>query len=250
MPSYTWIQLRLGDAVGERELWGLRHVLAGAFAGFVASSVKAPVDMIKKRCQAGVSKNVFTAVTTIASQARGRGPLPIVASFYTGWTSSVAYDVPYNAIQFAILENIKRLHRYQLRRAEAKLNQGSLPDTNRKKLPLSPRANMVIGAATGALTSLVTEPLDVVKTRMMTQQRAGSLLKPGITLYKGWRHGLVTIVKEEGVAALWKGSFPRLVWVAGSGAIWYSTYATVSQIIARRKREEQDRKILQQEKKL
>jgi Mitochondrial carrier protein len=233
MPSYTWMQRRLGNALGERELWGARHVLAGAFAGFVASSVKAPVDLIKKRCQAGLYPNVFAAVLAVASDAKGAGPVPVLAAFYAGWTSSVAYDVPYNAVQFIILENIKRLHRRQLAKTADRRKRGGAPDASSKALPLSPRANMVIGAATGALTSLATEPFDVVKTRMMTQLR----LNTGVTLYTSWPHCARTIFREEGVTAFWKGSVPRLVWVAGSGAIWYSTYATVAQLLARRQRE-------------
>lgn len=36
-----------------------------------------------------------------------------------------------------------------------------------------------------------------------------------------------SIVSEEGLVALWKGTLPRLVWVGASSAIWYGTYQAV-----------------------
>lgn len=80
--------------------------------------------------------------------------------------------------------------------------------------------------------------LDVIKTRMMTQKLRGA--QHGITLYNGWVHCMKTIIQEEGVVALWKGTLPRLVWVGASSAIWYGTYqATRQSMAARRMRRRQ-----------
>lgn len=56
----------------------------------------------------------------------------------------------------------------------------------------------------------------------------------GLTVYRGWLHCLATIIKEEGIISLWKGTLPRLIWVGTSSALWYGTYQTARQAIANR----------------
>lgn len=65
-----------------------------------------------------------------------------VSHFYAGWRSSILYDVPYNAVQFTVLENVKRSVR-SFRRRERALKAESI----------------VIGALTGMITSIITEPV-------------------------------------------------------------------------------------------
>lgn len=68
---------------------------------------------------------------------------------------------------------------------------------------------------------------------MMTQNTKG-MQKVGVTVYRGWIHCMSTMIREEGVLALWKGTLPRLVWVGASSAVWYGTYQAVRQRISTR----------------
>jgi solute carrier family 25 (mitochondrial citrate transporter), member 1 len=54
--------------------------------------------------------------------------------------------------------------------------------------------------------------MDVVKTRMMAAAK-------GENKYKGWIDATITIAREEGIAALWKGIIPRLARIAPGQAI-------------------------------
>lgn len=265
MPSYEMAQLQLSTYLGSKELFGFRHVLAGSFAGLCGSLVKVPVDVVKKRVQAGIYPNVLAAILAIMNEGgtkysqnallnfgnRAAG----VKYFYAGWRSSILYDIPYNSVQFLILENVKR-------------TVSSLKGEGKQ---LSRSDNVIVGALTGMITSLITEPvssakgrndftknklyptfiysftnlflllssicpilcfqLDVVKTRMMTQ-KSQALSQQGMQIYRGWLHCMTTMVKEEGVLSLWKGTLPRLVWVGASSAIWYGTYQAVKQSIS------------------
>lgn len=56
-----------------------------------------------------------------------------------------------------------------------------------------------------------------------------------MTVYRGWVHCMSTMVKEEGLLSLWKGTLPRLLWVGMSSAIWYGTYQAVRQGISKRR---------------
>lgn len=223
MPSYELAQLELGKVFQGREVLGLRHVLAGSIAGLCGSLVKVPVDVVKKRLQAGLYPNIIVAVRSIAAEGGPKTSATLfgVRRFYTGWRSCIFYDVPYNAVQFTVLENVKRVVR-ALRQGEG----------------LGRADHVGIGAVTGMITSVITEPLDVVKTRMMTQRVGAST---GVTVYTGWMDCMRTIIKEEGAIALWKGTLPRLVWVGASSAIWYGTYQAVRQSMAARAEEAKEK---------
>lgn len=139
MPSYELAQMQLGVRLGAKQLLGMRHVIAGSIAGLCGSIVKVPMDVVKKRLQAGLYPNIGVAMTSIAGE--GSGILGGVRQFYTGWSSSIIYDIPYNAVQFTVLENVKRVAR-KAKRAE-----------------LVGFDNVLVGALTGMITSVITEPV-------------------------------------------------------------------------------------------
>lgn len=150
MPSYEASQFLLGRVLGSRDLAGARHLIAGAAAGLAGSVVKVPVDVVKKRVQAGLHSDVFSACRAITvdaiSKANPRIPQFVTATraFYVGWAGAMVYGVPYNAIQFLVLEKVRAI----VRRTRA--TQGHA---------LVPAENVVVGALTGMLTSVLTEPV-------------------------------------------------------------------------------------------
>lgn len=197
MPSYEVAKRALPQDMPA----SLRHLCAGSVAGVLGSIVRTPVDLIKKRTQVGIYANVWEALREILGKGGG------IRALWGGTKASLLYDVPYNMVQFTILEQVKRLGK-QFRNGK----------------DLDGWENICVGASTGILTSLITEPLDVVKTRLMTQMG-----------YTGWWNALSRTMREEGVLALWKGTIPRMFWVAAGSAIWYSVYENVRLRIARAK---------------
>jgi len=84
--------------------------------------------------------------------------------------------------------------------------------------------HLVIGGVSGGMGPTVNNPLDVVKTRMQKQVVvAGEAPK-----YGSLGQSVVTIAKEEGVPALWKGLTPRLMRIMPGQAITFMTYEAVS----------------------
>ncbi|KAK0121936.1 hypothetical protein ONS95_010210 [Cadophora gregata] len=80
-------------------------------------------------------------------------------------------------------------------------------------------ATVVAGAGAGLVTVYATMPMDNVKTRL---QAIGASEK-----YSGSFDCVRTVVREEGVQALWKGTSPRLVRLTISGAISFAIYEQV-----------------------
>lgn len=84
--------------------------------------------------------------------------------------------------------------------------------------------NAISGACAGILTSLITCPLDVVKTRLQAQINSlqadrGGLGVPSGALYKGINASLKRIWAEEGIRGLYRGLGPVMV---GCLPTWYS----------------------------
>ncbi|XLT92846.1 hypothetical protein HN873_014508 [Arachis hypogaea] len=101
--------------------------------------------------------------------------------FSKGYGSFLLRDLPFDAIQFCIYEQIRMSYMAAARRN------------------LNDPENAIIGAFAGALTGAITTPLDVIKTRLMVQGYANQ--------YNGIVDCVQTIIKEEGPSALLK------VWV-------------------------------------
>jgi len=83
--------------------------------------------------------------------------------------------------------------------------------------------NAVAGACAGILTSLITCPLDVVKTRLQAQINTMKGEHPGLgvpsgELYKGIASSLRRIWVEEGLRGLYRGLGPVMV---GYLPTWY-----------------------------
>ena len=84
--------------------------------------------------------------------------------------------------------------------------------------PLSSMDHLMSGLEAGAAVSLVTNPLWVVKTRLQLQDRT-----PGVRAYDGAIDCFRSIVREEGVAGLYRGLLPSLLLVS-HGAIQMAVY--------------------------
>lgn len=81
-----------------------------------------------------------------------------------------------------------------------------------KTTPVPAHANA--GAAAGAVTGLVTTPLDVIKTRLMIQGQD--------RVYKGVVDCATKIAREEGTAALFRGWEPRVIWIGLGGCVFFT----------------------------
>lgn len=80
---------------------------------------------------------------------------------------------------------------------------------------LEPWETVVVGAVTGGFASVLTTPFDVIKTRMMTAPQG---------LEVSMQMAAMTILREEGPLALFRGAVPRFFWVAPLGAMNFAGY--------------------------
>ncbi|CAD6225997.1 unnamed protein product [Miscanthus lutarioriparius] len=117
---------------------------AGAIGGAAASLIRVPTEVVKQRMQMSQFKTAPDAVRLIVAKEGIKG-------LYAGYGSFLLRDLPFEAIQFCIYEQLRIGYRLTAKRE------------------LKDAENAIIGAFAGAITGALTTPLDVMKTRLMIQ---------------------------------------------------------------------------------
>ncbi|EOY16844.1 hypothetical protein QUC31_001227 [Theobroma cacao] len=182
------------------------HLTAGALGGAASSLVRVPTEVVKQRMQTGQFASAPAAVRLIVAKEGFKG-------LYAGYGSFLLRDLPFDAIQFCIYEQLRIGYKLAAQR------------------DLNDPENAILGAFAGAITGAVTTPLDVIKTRLMVQGSAKQ--------YKGIFDCVRTIVKEEGTHALLKGIGPRVLWIGLGGSIFFGVLEKTKQMLAERRPENQ-----------
>jgi len=178
-----------GNALGHHPLI---TGVAGIFATVVSDAILTPMDAIKQRMQLGKYSGMLDCLRTV-KKIQG------LAALYASYTTTLSMNVPYNAIYFASYESLRRI-----------LKRG-------KETQFDVLAHCLAGGGAGSLAAALTNPFDVCKTRLQTQEMENSK-------YKGMVNTLVTIWKEEGKAGFLRGIKPRIALHSSSAAICWMTY--------------------------
>mmetsp|Transcript_40637 Transcript_40637/g.115818 ORF Transcript_40637/g.115818 Transcript_40637/m.115818 type:complete len:230 (+) Transcript_40637:350-1039(+) len=130
-----------------------------------------------------------------------------------GYGAQLAREVPFDAFEFAIWEKLK--YHYEISKMRDR------PSYTNEIYTLSPMQSAVCGALAGAIAGAATTPLDVCKTRIMTQSIT---TQGGKIKYKGVCDAMVKIVQEEAVFHLMKGVVPRVLWIGIGGFLMFGAY--------------------------
>jgi len=95
-----------------------------------------------------------------------------------------------------------------------------------KKRPRAAWRDMVVGGIAGGIGSYVTNPLDVIKTRLQT----GYCVSSGATSSRILECAMQTWT-EEGVNGFLKGSVPRLIHKVPANALFFVFYEFIRSIM-------------------
>ncbi|CCK71871.1 Mme1p KNAG_0I00800 [Huiozyma naganishii CBS 8797] len=202
----------------------LCHLVAGFVGDLVSSFAYVPSEVFKTRLQlqgrynnthfySGYNyRNLRDAIRTIVKE---EGP----GALFFGYKATLSRDLPFSALQLAFYEKFRKW---------AFLYEGKTADQHN----LSISYEVATGACAGGLAGIITTPLDVVKTRLQTQQPTSSAGDVGMhggaprptVLSTSIRRSLSTVVREEGVLNLFSGVGPRFIWTSVQSSIMLLLY--------------------------
>lgn len=164
--------------------------LASFISAILGTASRVPCEVLKQRLQAGIFDNVGEAAIVTWRQDGMKG-------FFRGTGATLCREVPFYVLGMGLYEETKKGVQKLFRRE------------------LEPWETVLVGAVTGGLASVLTTPFDVIKTRMMTAPQGVE-----VTM----QMAAITILREEGPLALFRGALPRFFWVAPLGAINFAGY--------------------------
>ncbi|GAB0492363.1 hypothetical protein MMPV_003625 [Pyropia vietnamensis] len=187
----------------------LLTLATASFGEAVSLATYVPTEVVAKRMQVAAVgpgrhyRHAFHALSSISRVEGARG-------LYAGAAATALRDIPYTAVQLALYEAGKALVG----------SSGSAKDIDHGNGGGSGGTDGVgfgvaggLGALAGGIAAAVTNPLDVVKTRLQTQP--GGVER----MYTGVWDCMRRVVREEGWGALGRGVGARVAWVAPSSAI-------------------------------
>jgi solute carrier family 25 (mitochondrial S-adenosylmethionine transporter), member 26 len=207
----------------ERPEWGAVSVelVSAAMAFVVCSVVLVPGEVVKQRLQAGIVKSGGKGVIRGIVEKEG------VRGLYSGYAATLARDVPYTMLEFGLFAQFKRFGRRLLGRER-----------------LSVQEEWAIGGVAGGCTGWVTTPLDLAKTKLMTQvsgvrgvagRGGGAVAAAEARAYKGVLDVFVRVAREEGAAGLFRGGLTRVAWLVPFTAVYFGVHGMSKRLLLERK---------------
>ncbi len=170
--------------------------------------VRSPSEIVKTRQQAGTDSNMTEFVMQEYEKDGLRG---VLSNLYSSYTSNYAYATPADMAKFVAYEGVT----------------SSLFNVKEGQKVMGVQA-AVAGALAGLASQMVTSPLDVARTRIMTREET--------TVEFGDNPFLVlqSIAEREGVEALFAGLEPRAVRAIVSGIIQFASYESTQNALRQR----------------
>mmetsp|Transcript_22036 Transcript_22036/g.33183 ORF Transcript_22036/g.33183 Transcript_22036/m.33183 type:complete len:514 (+) Transcript_22036:82-1623(+) len=178
----------------------LIYLTAGAAGEMIGSIVRAPAEAVKSTIQSGIAPNFMEATSQIFGTEESR------KNVIRAWSSSIWRDVPFGAIQLAIFELTKS---YILNDPDIDFDSSTL------------LTEAIIGAFAGGWGAFLTNPFDIITTRIITQsvdEDPLGVLEMGQKVYE-----------EGGPLAFFVGWQARVGYWAPAISIFLSCYCSVRQ---------------------
>ncbi|KAH0537644.1 hypothetical protein FGG08_005595 [Glutinoglossum americanum] len=188
-------------------------ILTGATAGATESFVVVPFELIKIRLQDRASAGKYTGMLdAVVKTVKAEGPLAL----YNGLESTMWRHILWNAGYFGVIFQVRAL----------------LPPATTKSSQMS--NDLLAGAAGGAVGTILNTPLDVVKSRIQNSPR----VKGQVSKYNWAWPAVGTVMREEGVAALYKGFLPKVLRLGPGGGVLLVVFTGVMDFFRKMRGEE------------
>jgi len=189
-----------------------KAIIAGGISGGLEILITYPTEFVKTQLQLAdkIGKITFT------------GPLDVVKKtvaergffgLYRGLSPLLYFSIPKAAIRFSAFEFFK----------------GKMQGKDHK--PLTRPQQLLAGLGAGCCEAIgAVTPMETIKVKFIHDQ----VLSPN-PRFKGFFHGVSTILKESGISGVYKGLFPTILKQSTNQAIRFLVYAEVMNVIKKDK---------------
>ncbi|MEE6491860.1 hypothetical protein FKM82_016402 [Ascaphus truei] len=219
-----------------------QQVLAGGSAGLVEICLMHPLDVVKTRFQIQRNKSDPSSYKSLGDCFRKIYRSERLLGFYKGILPPILAETPKRAVKFFTFEQYKKLliplslppawvfaiaglgsglteaivvNPFEVVKVGLQANR----DAYAKDATLEFLRKCIIGLASGTLASVINIPFDVAKSRIQGPQP-----EPGVIKYRSCWKTMVTVYKEEGFQALYKGLLPKIMRLGPGGAVMLLVY--------------------------
>ncbi|KAF9221782.1 mitochondrial carrier [Gyrodon lividus] len=177
---------------GESKMTQQLSILTGCSAGATESVVVVPFELVKIKLQDKTS--TFAGPIDVVKQVIRREG---VLGLYAGMEATFWRHFWWNGGYFGCIHQVR----------------GMMPKAESQQAQLF--NNFVSGSVGGFVGTVINTPFDVVKSRIQ-----GASKVPGVVPKYNWTYpALVTIMREEGPTALYKGFVPKVLRLAPGGGV-------------------------------
>jgi len=214
---------------------------AGAASELFASLVFVPLEVVKSRMQLGENPNRATG-GVVSSTTNFKTVREALVEIYkergltgltAGWKSGFVQDIVFSATQFLFYENLK-IWKLQSKRKEVRDVNETKTSTNNSRgvatdysTSLPYYDTLLCGCISGGIAAALTNPLDVLTSRLMVQDGRGGYGGSGVFTM------LRAILTKEGPSALWRGTLPRVAQTAPLSAISFAVYEAMKAYLSK-----------------
>ena len=186
----------------------LKDIIFGSIAGVIGKTIEYPFDTVKVRLQSQPD----------TLPLRYEGPLDCFRQSLRVEGITGLYRGISAPLIGAALETSSLFFSYRI--AQNVLQATIFPPTSQDTLPLS--ALVASGGASGAFTSLLLTPIELVKCQMQVPLSPASVRGPGLLSI------VTSIFRHHGVLGFWHGQLGTLIRETGGSAAWFGSYEGVS----------------------
>ncbi|KAJ5098970.1 Mitochondrial substrate/solute carrier [Penicillium argentinense] len=214
------------------------HAIASSTAEMVSCLMLTPAEVLKQNAQMVQSsqeshkRSNVTAMRQVLSRFKAR-PWRL----WSGYTALVGRNLPFTGLQFPLFEYVRiNVISWRRQRKERHAKRGESKSYSETMDQLAERAGLtgLSASVAGLVSSTVTTPIDVIKTRVMLSatEECGPPFDKGkvetragvLTGKKGTFEASREIWRMEGVRGLFKGGAIRAGWTALAMSLYLSLY--------------------------
>jgi len=178
----------------------LKGIIAGGITGGIEICITYPTEYVKTQLQLDEKVGKYKGIYDCGRQTvQERG----IRGLYRGLSVLLYGSIPKSAVRFGAFEYFKK----------------NMAD---EKGVLSPGGRLLCGLGAGVAEAiLVVTPMETVKVKFIADQRSAN------PQFKGFAHGVRTIVAKEGLSGTYKGITPTIMKQGSNQAIRFYVMETL-----------------------